>query len=120
MKTIPFVLMFAWFLFFVPGASAGDVHLAPDGTYVGGNPQLAPDGTYVGGKPQLAPDGSYVGGKPQLAPDGTYVGGSQSLLLKEHTWAANRNWRQMAVTSGLRITLPAIKIRTIEKGGCYD
>jgi len=30
----------------------GQVHLAPDGTYVGGKPMLAPDGTYVG-------DGSY-------------------------------------------------------------
>jgi hypothetical protein len=27
---------------------AGDVYLAPDGTFVGGEPQLAPDGTFVG------------------------------------------------------------------------
>jgi hypothetical protein len=40
---------------------AGDVYLAPDGTFVGGEPQLAPDGTFVGGEPQLAPDGTFVG-----------------------------------------------------------
>jgi hypothetical protein len=53
---------------------AGDVYLAPDGTFVGGEPQLSPDGTFVGGEPQLAPDGTFVGGEPQLAPDGTFVG----------------------------------------------
>ena len=47
--------------------------LAPDGTYVGGEPRLAPDGTYVAGQPRLAPDGTYVGGQSQLAPDGTRV-----------------------------------------------
>ena len=36
--------------------------------------ELAPDGTYVVGEPVLAPDGTYVGGGVVLAPDGTYVG----------------------------------------------
>lgn len=36
--------------------------------------QLAPDGTYVNGEPQLTPDGNYVGeGNVELAPDGSYV-----------------------------------------------
>ena len=35
---------------------------------------MAPDGSYVGGDPQMAPDGTYVGGEPDMAPDGTYVG----------------------------------------------
>src|SRR5262245_1751305 len=53
---------------------AGQPRMAPNGSWVGGRPQMAPDGSWVGGKPQLAPDGSWVGGKPQLAPDGHYVG----------------------------------------------
>ena len=32
---------------------AGDVYLAPDGTFVGGEPQLAPDGTFVGSEGDL-------------------------------------------------------------------
>ena len=55
------------------GALAGDLNLAPDGTWVRGNPQLAPDGSWVGGNPQLAPDGTWVGGSnPELAPDGSW------------------------------------------------
>ena len=49
-KSIVF-LLFSLCLIFISIASyvwAGDVHLAPDGTFVGGEPQLAPDGTYVG------------------------------------------------------------------------
>jgi hypothetical protein len=68
-------LFFSLCFIFVFSASyvwAGDIRMAPDGSYVGGKPRLAPDGSYVGGKPQMAPDGSYVGGKPRLAPDGTY------------------------------------------------
>jgi len=57
----------------------GEPRLAPDGTYVGGEPRLAPDGTYVSGEPRLAPDGTYVGGEPHLAPDGSYVGGAPRL-----------------------------------------
>ena len=61
-------------------------HMAPDGTYVGGDPQMAPDGTYVGGDPQMAPDGTYVGDKPQLAPDGaSYVGGTPEMAA-DGTW----------------------------------
>ncbi len=42
------------------GASAQT--LAPDGTYVSGDhAELAPDGSFVGGNPELAPDGSYTG-----------------------------------------------------------
>jgi hypothetical protein len=77
MKKSIICLLFSLCFIFISSTSyvwAGDVYLAPDGTYVKGKPQLAPDGTYVGGEPQLAPDGSYVGGEPQLAPDGKYVG----------------------------------------------
>jgi len=38
-----------------------ELHVAPDGTFVQGQPQVAPDGTFVGGRPQLAPDGTFVG-----------------------------------------------------------
>ena len=56
--------------------------LAPNGTYVMGQPTLCPDGSYVGaGGCSLTPDGSYVGGRPQLAPNGTYVGGPPRLCL---------------------------------------
>jgi hypothetical protein len=37
-------------------------------------PHLAPDGSWIGGNPHLAPDGSWVGGKPVMTPDGTWVG----------------------------------------------
>ena len=62
-KSIVF-LLFSLCLIFISITAyvwAGDVHLAPDGTFVGGEPQWAPDGTFVGGEPQLAPDGTYVG-----------------------------------------------------------
>ena len=49
--------------------------LCPDGSYVGGGGcSMAPDGTFVDGEPQMAPDGSYVGGEPTMTPDGSYVG----------------------------------------------
>jgi hypothetical protein len=51
------------------------VQVAPNGTYVGGQPHIAPNGTYVGGQPYIAPNGTYVGGQPQIAPNGTYLGG---------------------------------------------
>lgn len=35
------------------GSFDNDVQIAPDGTYVGGEPELTPDGTYVGGEPEL-------------------------------------------------------------------
>jgi hypothetical protein len=38
-----------------------EIRLAPDGTFVQGQPNLAPDGTFVGGRPEIAPDGSFVG-----------------------------------------------------------
>jgi hypothetical protein len=34
--------------------------------------RLAPDGSWVGGDPELAPDGSWVGHDPKLAPDGSW------------------------------------------------
>ena len=34
--------------------------------YAGDNLQLAPDGSWVKGNPELAPDGSWVGGDPHL------------------------------------------------------
>ena len=60
---------------------SGQPTMAPDGTYVGGTPKMAPDGTYVGGEDgvNMAPDGSYVGGRPTMAPDGSYVGGRPSM-----------------------------------------
>ena len=66
----------------------GEPRLAPDGSWVGGDPQLAPDGSWVGGDdPKLAPDGSWVGGDPQLAPDGSWVGGDPPpLLAPDGTW----------------------------------
>lgn len=39
--------------------ASADVELAPDGTWVKGDPKLAPDGSWVGGNPELAPDGSW-------------------------------------------------------------
>jgi hypothetical protein len=61
-----------------PGLAApSGVHICPDGSYVGGgNCRIAPDGTYVSGQPRIAPDGTYTGGAPRLAPDGSYVGGA--------------------------------------------
>jgi len=49
-------------------AAAGKAHADNN------NVRMAPDGTYVGGEPHMAPDGTYVGGEPEMAPDGTYVG----------------------------------------------
>ena len=43
---------------------ATDIQLAPDGTYVQGQPTITPNGTYVGssnGQVQLTPNGTYVG-----------------------------------------------------------
>ena len=61
MQRLLIFLFFSLLFLFSPSAWAGDVQLAPNGTYVGGKPQLAPNGTYVGGEPQLAPNGKYVG-----------------------------------------------------------
>lgn len=41
-------------------------HMAPDGTYVDGDPHLTPDGDYVGGDPRLAPDDTYTGSRGKL------------------------------------------------------
>ncbi len=57
-----FTLCFT-FIFRTSCVWADDIQLAPDGTYVDGEPRLAPDGTYVGGEPRRAPDGTYVGSK---------------------------------------------------------
>jgi hypothetical protein len=59
--------------FVVKVACAGDVQIAPDGSWVYGEPRIAPDGSWVGGNPKIAPDGSWVGGHdPEIAPDGTW------------------------------------------------
>jgi hypothetical protein len=65
----------------------GQPTLCPDGTYVGrGGCSLAPDGSYVGGRPLLAPDGTYVGGSPRLCPDGTYVGGNRCVMAPDGSY----------------------------------
>jgi len=50
--------------------------MAPDGSFVGGNPQMAPDGSFVGGNGPvtMCPDGTFVSGSCQMAPDGSFVG----------------------------------------------
>lgn len=59
----------------------GQPTLCPDGTFVsGGRCSLAPDGSFVGGRPHLAPDGTFVGGAPKLCPDGTFVGGGRCVM----------------------------------------
>ena len=67
--------------------------MAPDGSYVGGEPEMTPQGGYVGGQPKMVPDGSYVGtgssGKTTMCPDGSYVGGS------------NCRMTRTAITSGM-------------------
>ena len=42
--------------------------MAPDGSYVGGEPELAPNGTYVGGEPTLAPPCGRFGYLPVQTP----------------------------------------------------
>ncbi|KRB81331.1 hypothetical protein ASE00_15190 [Sphingomonas sp. Root710] len=59
------------------GAFSPNVHLCPDGSYVGGSGcVMTPEGNYVGGTPMLTPNGDFVGGTPQMAPNGRYIGGS--------------------------------------------
>lgn len=42
-----------------------DIQMAPDGSYVDGQPQMAPDGSYLGsGNIEMAPDGSYIAVEP--------------------------------------------------------
>jgi hypothetical protein len=64
----------------------GEPHIAPDGTWVGGEPEIAPDGTWVGGDPQIAPDGAWVGGDPRIAPDGSWIGGHDPEIAPDGTW----------------------------------
>ena len=48
-------------------ALQGEVYVAPDGSYQGSEDiQMAPDGSYVSGDPQMAPDGSYVGSDSEV------------------------------------------------------
>jgi len=67
-----------------------DIQMAPDGTYVNGEPTMAPDGTYVGsdnGEVHMAPDGTYIGGSSShLAPNGKFIKGSSSFLAPDGTY----------------------------------
>lgn len=47
------------------GLVLAQVQLAPDGTFVYGQPNPAPDGSFVGGRPIPTPDGGFVGNGPQ-------------------------------------------------------
>jgi hypothetical protein len=68
----------------------GQPTLCPDGTFVsGGRCSLAPDGSFVGGHPQLAPDGTFVGGAPTRCPDGTYVGGSRCVMAPDGSYVGS-------------------------------
>jgi hypothetical protein len=60
-------------------ARSDNVQLAPDGTYVGGDPNMAPNGQWVGGEPNMAPNGQWVGGQPEMAPNGQWVGGEPQM-----------------------------------------
>ena len=62
MRTIALLIILFMMLSAIVGRIWGDeINLAPDGTWVSGDPHEAPDGTWVGGMPQEAPDGTWVG-----------------------------------------------------------
>ena len=55
--------------------AAGQLQMAPDGSYVQGTPHIAPNGSWTGGVPTLAPNGQWVGtGSPaRVIPRRQYV-----------------------------------------------
>ena len=78
----------------------GNPRLAPDGNWVGGNPRFAPDGNWVGGNPRQAPDGNWVGGNPRLAPDGNWVGGNPRLA-PDGSWVGVRQRQSLPSLTGV-------------------